>query len=259
MRLIGIAGTSRSGKSSTGSFIFANELKKLQIIEKFEMDENGDLYVNHGAHEESGLEPGMAKVNLESKDPIFVNFLQEAIWPHVKLYSFADILKFIAIHMYGLTVEQVYGGTRDKNSDTNYSYAMIKKVVPGKYFPKKLSNLNDAVTARKFLQYLADTLRTLNDDCFLNPVMNQILNEQVPLSIITDVRRIVEADKIKEMGGKVIFLTRKIENDTHRVENEFDEVNNKSEYFDIVIDNQDMTMAQKNVEVFTELRSRGWL
>lgn len=263
MRLLGVAGTKRAGKDSAGAFIFANELQKLNIIERFEMNEEGELFLNHDAYkdEETGevLDAGMAKINFTSKDPIFVNYMQEAIWPHVKMYSFADTLKFIAVHMYGLTPEQVYGDGKEKESLTEYSYKQLKLIVPGRYFPKTIQNLDDKVIARKFLQYLADTLRALNDDCFVNPVMNQINNEQVPLSIITDVRRVEEVDKIHKMGGKVLYLTRRTEVDTHKIENGFSEITDLRGYFDFVIDNQDMTVAQKNIEIFNELHSVGWL
>lgn len=262
MRLIGIASAGkRGGKSTTANFIFANELKNLNIIERFDMDENGDLYVNHDSYDDgvNKIEAGMAILNMECRDPLFINFLAQRIWPHVKIYSFADKLKDIAINMYGLKPEQVYGSTKEKESETQYTYRQLEKVVPGKYFPKTLQNLDDIVTARKFVQYLSDTLRELNDDCFLNPIIKQLEIEQVPLSIIADVRRKAEVDKIKEMGGKVIFLTRCGEKDYHRIENEFKDIEDKSSYFDFVIENHDMTVAQRNVEVYTELKSIGWL
>jgi hypothetical protein len=261
MRLIGIAGASkRSGKSTAGNFIFANELKNLGIIERFEMDEEGKLYVNHSAYEDevNKIDAGMAELNMECRDAPFLQFLSQAIWPHVKIYSFADLLKFISINMYGLTEPQVYGNTKEKESETPYTYKQLKKIVPGKYFPKTILNLDDKVIARKFVQYLGDTLRELNDDCFLAPVMRQIEIEQVPLSLICDVRRVVEVQKIQEAGGKVIFLNRSVEKDTHRIENEFNDID-KSSFFDIVIESQDMTIAQKNLEIATELKSIGWL
>lgn len=258
-RILGIAGASRSGKDTASHFIFANELKKLDIIDKFEMDEEGNLYVNHDGDQESGLEPGMAKINLCSKDPVFVNYLQQVVWPHIKLYAFADLLKFMAVHMYGLRPEQVYGDTKEKNSPTQYTYKQIKVIVPARIFPRQINSLDTVLTARQFLQYLSDTLRELNDNCFVDPVVNQLNNEQVPFSIITDVRRKVEVERIKAMGGKVLYLTRRPEKDKHRIENEFVDIKKPEEYFDIVVNNTDMTLAEKNIEIYTQLRSIGWL
>jgi len=262
MRLIGVAGAGkRCGKSTACNFIFASELKNLDIIEKFEMDEDGKLYVNHGAYEDeiNKIEAGMAELNMECRDIPFMQFLAQMIWPHVKIYNFAELLKFIAINMYGLTEAQVYGSSEDKESPTAYTYRQLKAIVPGKYFPKNISNLDEKVIARKFVQYLADVLRELNDNCFLDPIMKQISVEQVPLSLIGDVRRIAEVKRIQEAGGKVIFLNRSGEKDNHRIENEFAEIEDKRSFFDIVIDSQDMTVAQKNLEIATELKSIGWL
>ncbi len=261
MRLIGIAGGSkRSGKSTAANFIFANELKALNIIEKFEMDEEGKLYVNHGAYEDetNKIEAGMSELNMDCRDIPFLQYLAGAIWPHVKIYSFAELLKFICVNMYGLAEAQVYGSTEDKESLTKYTYRQLKKIVPGAHFPKKLADLDECVVARKFVQYMADTLRELNDDCFLDPLMKQIEVEQVPLSIIGDVRRKKEVEAIQAAGGKVIFLNRVTMKDNHRIENEFSDIEDKRSFFDIVIDSQDMTIAQKNIEIYTELKSVGW-
>ncbi len=262
MRLIGMAGTARAGKDSAAKFIAGNELQHLQIIDRFDIDDEGELLVNVSEYKEDEqvvIEAGMAKIDLTCKDPVFVQYMAENIWPHVKLFSFADILKFIAIHMYGLEIKQVYGSTKDKMSDTQYTYRTLKKVVPNEYFPKRLNDLDEKVKARRFLQYLADTLRAVNDECFIVPTLKQVQQEQVPLSIITDVRRIKEVEAIQKLGGKVIFFTRDTEKEVHRVEREFDGLENPHEVFDFVVDNQNMSIREKNVEIFNHLHSIEWL
>jgi hypothetical protein len=263
MRILGIAAAGKQGgKSSAAKFIFASELKKLNLLERFDIDNDGNLVVPHDAYSsEDGtqvIEAGEKIINLDCKDPQFIQWMAACIWPHTKIYHFADVLKYIAIHMYGIEEKLVYGSEKDKEELTPYTYKSLEDVIPAKYFPKS-GDMSRQLTVRKFLQYLGDILRSVNDDCFTNPLIKQLSTEQCPLSLIADVRRVSEVEAIHKLGGKVMFLTRKPYQDGHRVEMEFNKIEKPEEFFDIVIDNKDMTIEQKNVAIYTELRNISWL
>lgn len=250
MNIIGFAGGPRSGKDSSLKYIMGSVMVKNDVTSRFSVNENGELLVN------SLFADGefMGVFDTDRKDEVYINYASQMIWPYVKNYHFATYLKFICMNMYGLTYDQCYGN--GKQDLVKYTWNDILPCLPTKLRPKGV-NKDDQLTARQFMQYIADVLRAVNDKVFVDPVVNDIKYDMCPLSLIGDVRRVCEVETIKEMGGKVILLKRRLGDDTHRIENEF--VDCDESMFDAVIDNQDMSMDQKNSAVFNIVQSWGYL
>lgn len=252
--IVGIAGFARGGKTTSINYIFGCELLSKGIIKRFDIGDDGELLVNALFYNDDGNPyEEMAKLDIDNRSQEFVDFMDAHVYQFIKNYNFADILKGIAIELYGIRHEQVYGSTDDKNSDTQYTWADFLEIIPKRYRPKTCIPENK-VKARQFLQYLGDALRHINDSCFTDPTIRKILYEQPSLSIIGDVRQEMEVDKIHEAGGKVIFLTRKTQEDTHRTEKELELIDRIK--FDAVIDNQNMTIEQRNKEIYQVMS--GW-
>src|SRR5688572_14601173 len=106
-RILGICGKARSGKTTAVNYVFGAEMVHLQLIKRFDIDDNGGLLVNATFRDENGNPfEEMGLMDLDNKSPEFFDFMETRIYPHIKNYHFADTLKSIAIGMYGLEYEQ---------------------------------------------------------------------------------------------------------------------------------------------------------
>ena len=53
--------------------------------------------------------------DVERRDEQFVEYSHYNMWPHVKLYNFADPVKDMCINLFGFTYDQAYGTDEQKN------------------------------------------------------------------------------------------------------------------------------------------------
>jgi hypothetical protein len=148
----------------------------------------------------------------------------------VKLYAFADRLKKdICIDILGLSENQCYGSDDQKNTTTNINWN-----------GKKL-------TAREVMEIVGtDIFRALKVDVWTSSTINLINREKPDIAIITDVRFPDEVDAIKNIGGKVVRLTRNPFNADNFIENSLDPDKYDWSNFDHVIDNSNLTKEQKD-------------
>ena len=234
-KILAISGHKRAGKTTCINFLHGYELQRNQVIEKFLLDDRGQLSVNATFMDEKGEEiQQMGVLDLNNREPRFVQYCSMNVWPFVKAYNFADSLKSIAINFFGLKYEQCYGSEKQKNTPS-----------PIKDF-----------TAREFLQYFGtDVCRSLKEDVWVDFCINQIQSEQSALALVGDCRFPDEVEAIQEAGGKVIRLTRAPHDDSHASEIALDAY----EGFDAVIDNQDMAIEEQSKELLNILAGWGWL
>jgi len=257
MRILGLAGRKGSGKDSSAKIILGSALRQADVIDKIDMDADGNLLVNYATRLDDGkVEQGMGVFDLDRADPAFMYYLQEQIWPHAKIYHFADTLKWIGINLYGLPYESMYGTNDEKNSLTDHTWKKMLDVLPKAVRPTGV-NKDEQLTARQFIQHFADVCRYLDDGCFTKSLMQRILLEQCPFAIVADVRRVTEVETIKACGGKVIYHTRQIDEDKHHTETEFDNIDKS--IFDFVVDNRVCTLQEKNQIVLAQVKEWGWL
>ena len=234
-KILAISGHKRAGKTTCINFLHGYELQRNQVIEKFLLDDRGRLSVNATFMDEKGEEiQQMGVLDLNSREPRFVQYCSMNVWPFVKAYNFADSLKSIAINFFGLTYEQCYGSEKEKNTSS-----------PVKDF-----------TAREFLQHFGtDICRSLKEDIWVDFCINQIKSEQSVLALVGDCRFPDEVEAVQQAGGKVIRLTRAPYEDSHISETALDTY----EGFDAIIDNQNMTVEEQSKELLNTLGEWGWL
>ena len=113
------------------------------------------------------------------------------------------------------------------------------------------------MSAREFLQYFgSDICRTIKENIWTDTTIDQIERENPLVAIISDCRFPNEAEAIQNAGGKVIKLTRhKDTKDKHTSETALE----NWEDWDAVIDNQNLSIYETNVELVKTLDSWGWL
>lgn len=249
--ILGISGRKQSGKTTCSTFLHGYQLRFHDVIEKFLMDDEGKLIVNATQIDEKGEEvDGMGFLDIERKDPEFMEYASRTIWPYAKSFSFADPLKIICMQLFGLTEAQCYGTDEDKNTPINIKWENMPIY--------KLSSAEKTgfMTAREFLQYFGTNVcRTIKDSVWVDSCITRMLNSGTELAIVPDIRFPNEVKAIQKAGGKVIRLTRSPYEDTHTSETSLDTY----EEFDHVIDNKDMNIDETNMELMKTLREWGWL
>lgn len=253
MAIIGIAGSKGAGKDSTARLITGLVMQNIKFINKFDMDNNGNLIVTLEQSNGNSVSYTTEILDLSRRDDGFMTFLYEMIWPHVKIYHFADSLKYILANLFQVDLNTLFGTQADKESLSKIQWESILPVLPKK--PKNPKS--GPMSHRELMQNFADIMRQIDENCLINYLLDEIKREQCPISIIADVRTEKEIDAINSVDGRIIYLTRREHDDKHHIENGLDKVDITK--FDIVIDNQDMNIQEKNTKIINELKDRGFL
>lgn len=241
--IIGISGRKQSGKNTVANIINGELLKEKNLIDDYRINGKGQLVIQT---KNIDGESGWGVLDITRKDMEYQLYAERNIWPYVKVYHFADYLKSIAVNLFGINPEKVYGNDEDKNELTEYSW---NKMPASK---KKKGKL----TAREFLQYFGtEIVRKIKDDAWVSSTLNMINEENPELSLIPDVRFPNEVLAIKSKGGIVIRLTRNIFDDSHKCESSLDEDNFDWKNFDRVIDNSDSGVEELQNKIKTLMRS----
>jgi len=248
-RLLAFAGAKQSGKSTCSNFIHGYQLRAHQIINNFGISDNGKLVVNTNSIDESGKEEVVdTYLDINRKDEQFVEWAIYNLWPFVKKYSFADTLKEIAITMFDLKYEQVYGSEAHKSQQVPH---LKWQNMPGSRKKKGI------MTVRDFLQFFGtDVMRKMYDPVWINRTMRDIQAEEPLVAVIDDCRFENEIKAIQDAGGKVIGLTREPYNDSHSSEKI---VKNHADLLDGVIDNKEMSIDDMCHNVLQYINDWGWL
>lgn len=253
MKLLSFAGQKQSGKSSAANFIAGCIMQHIPLIDWFKIDNDGTLTVP-ALVEETVVEAGF---NLDRKDPEFIQYVSQQLWPHIKTYSFADPLKEFCMQVFGLTEEQCYGTNADKNSLTKLKWEDMPQSIEEGSIPLEKSGL---MTAREVLQYFGTNIvRKMYYNAWADACLIQIKAEQSDFAVITDCRFPNEVEAVKAAGGRVIYLTRKVSDDKHDSETALNSKNFDHSKFDAIIDNQSLDLNTKNKQLYEVLRKWDWI
>ena len=249
-QILGLSGRKQSGKNTAANFIHGMKMVENGIIPNFRFSKEGTLIVPSPSFDSDGNETlKYGSFEIDRKDWQFEEYMSTNVWPFVKLYSFADILKIkICIDVLGLTYDQCYGTDNNKNEKTSLTWESM---------PTKTEN-KGSMTAREAMQYVGtDIFRKMNTDIWANATMRQVESEGSALAIICDCRFPNEVKAIKEAGGKVIRMTRngKAE-DGHSSECALDKDNFDWSNFDAVVENDVLSTQEANERVYSLMT--GW-
>tara|TARA_B100001778_G_C18594892_1_gene634169 strand:- start:967 stop:1692 length:726 start_codon:yes stop_codon:yes gene_type:complete len=220
MNIIGISGRKQSGKNTAANYIAGSILKAKNMVQDFVITDEGSLSIKTT---DSNNNVGWGIFDLTRKDEAFVSYAEQDIWPFVKIYHFADPLKSIAVELFDLKPEQVYGSDEEKNTSTPYTQ----------------NGWKHQMTAREFLQYFGtEVMRDIKDSIWVDYTMKRIAREQSSVAVIPDVRFPNEINAIKEAGGIVIRLTRDPFGSDHDCEKALDAKSFDWNQFDHIVDNK---------------------
>jgi hypothetical protein len=206
-------------------------LKEQGFIKDWEIGDTGQLLIKT-----SGVD-GWGEFCIERKDKAFVAWADNNMWPFVKLYSFADSLKWMCTELFDIPNECVWGTNDQKNQIQEHLLwenmpGVVTPEVAEEFFDKHIDDFNRLsppaakedflsmgliihksgfMTAREFMQYLGtDVMRKMYEPIWVKACLKKIQHEQSQLAIIADVRFPSEVKAIEQAGGTLVRLTRKV-------------------------------------------------
>ena len=222
----------------------------LGIARNFKITNSGQIWVSDILGEE--LNAGIFDVT--SSDQSMVNFLKANLDHFAKLYSFADLLKkSVCMDILGLTKEQCYGTDEQKNTDTNIPWSSLP------FHDAKTKNKK--MTAREVMQVVGtDFFRAMYPNVWADATIRKIQENGPHIAIIADCRFPNEVEAVQNAGGKVVRLTRNSEDkDAHISETALDKENFDWNKFDVIIQNDNMSVGEQNKKLYDQLKEWGWL
>lgn len=276
-RIIGFAGAKQSGKSTCSNFIHGYELAGREIVDEFMLSETGRLIVKTDVVNEDGSERVEETfLDTSRKDEAYVEWAMYNVWPFVKKYSFADTLKEIAITLFGLSYEQVYGDDSYKNQRiphlrwenmpgvcTNEKFFTFMQSVMDELDEdeedegyKLIYHAAGPMTAREFLQFLGtDVMRKMYEPIWVERLIKDIQLEQPAIAVVDDVRFLNEIEALQAVGAKVIGLSRNPFESSHASEQVVKENWDK---LDHVIDNNEGGIHSMCKSLISYLNEVNW-
>ncbi len=237
-KILGLSGKKASGKTTASNWIIGQQMCSVNMVSWIKINERGQLVVP--AVVDNELTEGIF-------DPLTNNheaqtLLSQYVWPVVKLYSFADILKLSCMAIFGLKPEQVNGTNDEKNAPTRFTWKMFKSFLSIKT-KKEIPSMDAPVSGRQILQIVGtDIFRKIHGDIWVEACLKQVADERPELAVITDCRFPNEVQGIQRAGGKVIRFTRSPYQDEHVSETALDNYDG----FDYVLDNSEMSIEEQN-------------
>lgn len=225
--ILGISGRKQAGKNTTANILHGMILKEQELINDWSIGASGQLVIDNG---DGG---GWGEFDVTRQDEPFTEWAEHNMWPYVKIYSFADHLKWICIKLFDIPFECVYGTDEQKNQlQEHLRWENMAGNILG----------DGPMTARQFMQFFGtDVMRKMYEPIWVNACIKKIQQEQSGLAIIADVRFPNEAKAIEQAGGKVVRLTREVHEDNHSSEVALDDypftdyIDNKIESIDILM------------------------
>jgi len=266
-KIIAFAGGKGCGKTTSMNFLHGYQLRAYNIIDDFGISNSGSLFVKTEIEQDGKTEIADTYLDVNRQDLEFIEWCMYNVWPFVKKYSFADPLKQMAISLFGLKHEQVYGTEEHKKQVVS---RLRWENMPGVISESDAFHLENGghldftvhdpgpMTVRDFLQYFGtDICRKIREDIWVNRCIEDIKAEEPLLAIIDDCRFLNEIEGIQAVGGKVIGLNRSVYGkDTHESETEIKKHWDKLDY---VIDNNDMSIHETCKEIINAVGHFGWL
>jgi len=239
-QIIGISGRKQAGKDTTANTIVGMRMHQLELINEFHIGEDGRLRVP--SQQEEGVVLGI--FDIDRRDPEFLGWCWEKLFPYVKVYSFAGPLKDFCIRVLGCPEENVYGPNEKKDELSNLLWENTPKEIFNRW--KKDKRTEPRMTYREVMQTVGEIFRGLDPDCWAKATIRQIQAEQPLLALIRDTRYPNEVKIVKDNGGQVWRLTRTpFPEDSHSSEIALDKENFDWSQFDRIIDNAEMPLQEQ--------------
>lgn len=261
MKILGVSGRKQAGKNSGANFILGFEMTSVGLCSGYAMTDKGEVLVNDifGDTQHAGIFDNF------NPHPNAIAWMETHLWPVVKIYSFADLLKKnVCMDILGLSYEQCYGTDEQKNAPTKLMWEnmpMPQSIAKSTPLRKAFMEKSGFLTGRDVLQYVGtEVFRRMYESVWAEATLAKIQRDDSMFAIICDVRFPNEVETIQKAGGKVIRLTKFSDVPaTHESETALDKTNYDWTKFDAVVDNEKMDIPQQNKAIFDILTEWKWI
>lgn len=267
-KILVISGYKQGGKSSLANFLAGYEMRRNNIVSWFDLSDDGRLQVPSKFQDvEGNMSDGTGIMDIDRRDEEFVSFAEQFLWPNLKVYSFADRLKQILMLVFGVRYEQLYGTEEQKNTPTTIKWSDVRFLLSEEKIAELSKKQPDPstfgmadswdkfMTGRNVAQVFgSDVCRRISNNCWVETCYDDIIHEGYPFIVIADARFPNELDFMKQHGARLVRLTRRPFVDNHISETALDNYDK----FDLVIDNKEMTLKEKNQAMLKYLLEIGW-
>lgn len=260
-KILAICGKKQSGKTTLCNFLHGYQLKSFGIIDGFDLNEMGRLIVQTKNEKNETV---YGRINISETNLEFAEWASQYMWPYVKQYSFATALKEMAMGLFHVPEECLYGTNEQKMQVIEHlRWENMPGVVCVQTHENKgaieagelILHAEGAMTAREFMQFLGtEVMRKIYDNIWADNTLGDITTEGSMLALIDDGRYDNEIEAVQAAGGKAIHLIRVDSDDTHSSEHGL--VNAK---FDAVLDARDMSIREMCEALMVILNGWGWL
>jgi len=265
-KILVLAGRKQSGKSTAAKFVLGYYITQLQrkgisyLPNKFTIDEtNGDLVIS------TPINPSLIDqierwhiLDLKTDDYDTQTWLSDCVYPHIKIYSFADMLKAVLSIVFGIPDELMNGTDKDKMTPTHIKWKNFGSFLPSKTISdlKALNQYDKAMTVRDVMQFFGTNVcRKIYDPCWIESCYKRIEMEQPEIAVIDDCRFRSEVMASKKKNARIVKLCRKVDNDKHKSETEIDKMHHNN--FDLIIP-AEATIKEKNQLILDKMYEWEW-
>ena len=176
-KIIGIAGKKQSGKNTTANILHGLVLKEKNMINDFNVGPNGQLMVE--TYNSTG-NLGWGEFDITRKDNDFLSYAENNMWPYIKMYSFADTLKWISMELFDIPQEQLFGTNEEKNKVVPHLLWENMPIHPSDIntFQVMASKSSPNMTAREFMQFFGtNIMRRMYNDIWTGHTIKRINEE----------------------------------------------------------------------------------
>ena len=248
----------QSGKDSACNLLYCIALKQvLKLTDVAFVDDEGRINIEYT--DENGKFD--APLMVDSRNPEFMAWMAGNVWPLIRKFSFAEPLKEFCQNVLGLSEESVWGTMEQKNKPTHLRWEDMPTVLtitteklrmgddPRKYsLPTSIIHEPEFMTGREVMEYFGSQIcRKMYNNVWADALVRKINLMNPAIATVCDVRFPNEVEAIKNVGGKVIRLTRICEEaatNKHISNTALDDDVYDWSNFDAVIDNQNLTMKE---------------
>jgi hypothetical protein len=265
-KILVLTGKKSSGKTTAAHFVIGYTMTQFgrsgipYLPTRFTVDdETGELYVDSKIVLADGnIQESESVIDLYSEDPNFQQWAHNCLYPYIKTYCFADMLKIIAVEVFSIPRELIYGSDQDKNQKTHIKWKDMCALLSPRIVSniKKAGRYDDYMKVREFLQYFGTNVcRRIFNNCWVNACFNNIKQDSPHLAVISDCRFKNEVQHSKKVGAKIVKLERSPHKDLHDSETDLDKMHNNN--FDLIIPS-DVTIREKNQLILEAMYDWGW-
>lgn len=245
----------QAGKTTSATAVYGYYLASLGVVPNANIDPNGRMSVIYNKKTNEGI-----YFDIDDDSPEMVEFKRKNVWPHIKHASFADALKDSIVRLFGVDRKLIYGTDDDKNISTHIKWTDVWRFLSEErqtsIKKKWLSNNQTPIflTIRELCQVFGtDTCRSIDENCHLRSGVKQLLLDNPEIGLIPDGRFeneffYFDTPEAKKLLGDTkvwrVKYTRNSSRDNPPGEQGLPDV--PEELYDLVIDNRNMSVLEKN-------------